>query len=100
VRVLFQDAGPRLTVAEAFAYGPDEPARPAAGARAAAEAYDRVRAGDWTAALRLYEDAARAEPERASYHAAVVRARWREPRRRWLDVESLDDGGPALFARR
>ncbi len=34
------------------------------------------------------------EPERASLYAAWARARWRSAKRRYLDVESLDDGGP------
>jgi hypothetical protein len=100
VRVIFQEAGSPLTVAEAFVYGPDEEQRPAAGAGAAAEAYEHARRNEWGDAARLYGEAARLEPERASHHAAAVRAAWRATRRRWLDVESLDDGGPALFERR
>jgi len=46
--------------------------------------------------VRLYEQAWRVEPDRASHHASWSRARWRAARRRWLDVESLDDGGPEL----
>src|SRR6202011_2245344 len=36
----------------------------------------------------------------ASYNANLVRARWRAAHRRWLDVESLDDGGPDLVSPR
>jgi hypothetical protein len=96
VRLVFQGPGPQLTVSEVFAYGPDEPTRPPSGADLAAKAYEAVRAGDWTAAVRLYAEAVRAEPDRASYHAALARARWREGGRRWLDVEGIDDGGPDL----
>jgi hypothetical protein len=100
VRLAFQGPGPRLTIAEVFAYGPDERERPDAGATAAADAYQAVRAGDWDEAVRLYAEAVQAAPERASHHAAWARARWRAPGRRWLDVESLDDGGPDLVQRR
>jgi hypothetical protein len=98
VRLLFQGAGPPLAVSEVFAYGPDEAPQPASGA--AARAYDRARAGRWDDAVRLYAEALRAEPHRASHHAALSRARWRAAGRRWLDVESLGDGGPGLVARR
>jgi hypothetical protein len=94
VRLIFQDAGPPLVVAEVFAYGPDEPARADAGVEAARRGLAAARAGEWGTAVAAYEEAARLEPERASYHAAVARARWRAARRRWLDVESLGDGGP------
>ena len=67
-----------------------------AGREAAARAYEAARAGRWDEAQRLYAEAIRGEPERASYHAAWARARWRAAGRRWLDVESLDDGGPEL----
>ncbi len=100
VRLVFQGPGPRLTIAEAFAYGPDEAARPDAGARAAAAAYEAARTGDWDEAVRLYAEAVRVSPERASHHAAWTRAHWRMAKRRWLDVESLDDGGPGLVQRR
>jgi len=96
VRLAFQGPGPRLAIAEAFLYGPAEQARPAAGAEAARGAFDSARAGRWDEATRLYAQAIRLEPERASHHAAWVRAHWRAARRRWLDVESLDDGGPEL----
>jgi hypothetical protein len=46
--------------------------------------------------VRLYAEAVRLEPDRAAFHAALARARWRAPHRRWLDVEGLDDGGPDL----
>jgi hypothetical protein len=100
VRVIFQEAGPPLTIAEVFVYGPDEGQRPAAGAGPAAEAYEHARRNEWTEAERLYDEAGRLEPDRASHHAAAARAGWRAGRRRWLDVESLDDGGPAIFERR
>ena len=100
VRLIFQDAGPPLGVVEVFLYGPDEAARPAAGAGAAEAAYSAARRGDWDSAVRLYGDALRAEPDRASYHACLARAEWRARGRRHLDVESLDDGGPPLVERR
>ncbi len=100
VRLVFQGPGPQLTLSEAFAYGPDEPARPLSGADAAAKAYEAARSGDWTTAVQLYAEALRAEPDRASYHAALARARWRAGRRRWLDVEGIDDGGPDLVRAR
>ena len=100
VRLVFQGPGPRLTIAEAFAYGPDEDVQPDEGSRPAGEAHDAARAGRWDEAARLYAAAWRASPERASYHAAWTRAAWRAPGRRRLDVESLDDGGPELVQRR
>ncbi len=100
LHLVFQGSGPPLTVSEVFAYGPDEPVRPPSGADAAAKAYGAVRAGDWTTAARLYAEAVRAEPDRASYHAALARARWRAGRQRWLDVEGIDDGGPDLVLAR
>jgi hypothetical protein len=100
VRLIFQDAGPPLGVVEVFLYGPDEVARPAAGAAAAEAAYSAARRGSWDEAVRLYGDALRAEPDRASYHACLARSEWRAGRRRHLDVESLDDGGPPLVERR
>jgi hypothetical protein len=100
VRLLFQGTGPALTVAEVFAYGPDEAEQPPAGADAAVRALEAARTGDWPTAVSSYAEAARLDPERASYHAALARARWRAARRRWLDVESLGDGGPELLAPR
>jgi hypothetical protein len=100
VRLVFQGPGPRLTIAEAFLYGPAEQERPAAGAEAARDAFESARAGRWDEAVRLYAQAVRQEPERASHHAAWLRARWRAAHRRWLDVESLDDGGPELVEAR
>jgi len=100
VRVIFQEAGPPLTLAEVFVYGPDEGRRPADGAGSAAKAYEHARRGAWDEAERLYAEACRLEPDRASHHAGAVRASWRAARRRWLDVESLGDGGPAIFERR
>jgi hypothetical protein len=50
-------------------------------------------------AAGLYAAATQAEPHRASYQANLVRARWRAAHRRWLDVESLDDGGGQLVSR-
>jgi hypothetical protein len=92
-RIIFQESGPPLAAWEVFVYGPDEPARPAAGEAAAEQALDRARAGDWSVAAGLYAEATRHEPHRASYQANLVRARWRAAHRQWLDVESLDDGG-------
>lgn len=96
VRLAFQGAGPPLAVAEAFLYGPDEAILPASGRAAAREAFEAARNGRWAEAERLYREAVRLEPGRASHHAAWTRARWRAAGRRWLDVEGLDDGGPAL----
>jgi hypothetical protein len=96
VQLAFQGSGPALVVGEVFAYGPDEALAVPAGRQAAVRAYDAARAGRWPEAQRLYAEAIRGEPERASYHAAWARARWRAAGRRWLDVESLDDGGPEL----
>jgi hypothetical protein len=100
VRLVFQGAGPPFTLSEVFAYGLDETPRPASGAESARLAYDAVRHGDWTAAAQRYAEAVRAEPDRAAYHAALARARWREGRRRWLDVEGIDDGGPEVVLQR
>jgi hypothetical protein len=96
VRIVFQGPGPRLTIAEAFLYGPGEEEQPAAGAPAARDALESARSGRWDEAARFYAQAARLEPDRASHHAGWARARWRAVRRSWLDVESLDDGGPEL----
>jgi hypothetical protein len=95
-RVIFQDAGPPMVVSGVFVYGPDEAARPLAGSDAAASALEAARAGNWDAGARLYAEAARLEPHRAAYQAALARARWRAAHRRRLDVESLDDGGAPL----
>ncbi len=100
VRLIFQAAGPVLHVGEVFLYGPDEPERPRAGEPAAARALEAARGGDWAAAGAAYTEAVRLEPERASLHACLLRARWRTMGRRVLDVESLGDGGPALVAPR
>ena len=96
VRLLFQGPGPRLTVSEVFLYGSGEEPRPENGAESASGACDSGRAGRWDEAVRLYAQAIRLEPDRASYHAAWARARWRAGQRRFVDVESLDDGGPEL----
>ena len=100
VRLIFQAAGPPLAVSDVFLYGPDEESRPAAGSVWAASALDAARAGDWNGAVRLYAEALGLEPHRASYHAALVRARWRAAHRRRLDVESLPDGGAPLATAR
>jgi hypothetical protein len=100
VRLVFQDAGPVLRVGEVFLYGPDEDERPRGGDPAAASALASARAGDWPAAAAAYAEAVRLEPERASLHACLARAAWRSRGRRHLDVESLDDGGPALVGAR
>ena len=101
VRLLFQGPGPPLRVHEVFLYGPGEDAQPLAGQEASAQAYRAARAGDWSAAATLYERALRAEPERAAHHAAFLRARWRAAQRqRYLDVESLSDGGFELVEAR
>jgi hypothetical protein len=100
VRLIFQGAGPPLRVHEVFLYGPDEAERPTAGREAAEEALRAARAGHWQEAVALYERAVRAEPERASHHAAFLRSRWRSTKRQRVDVESLPDGGPALVGLR
>jgi hypothetical protein len=100
VSLVFQGPGPRLRIAEVFVYGPDEAARPRSGEGQARAALEAVRAGRWDQAVGLYADALRREPDRASHHAALARARWRALSRRWLDVESLDDGGPELVESR
>lgn len=96
LRLLFQGPGPRLTVSEVFVYGPGEEARSESGVEPAGGALGSARAGRWDEAVRLYAQAIRLEPERASYHGAWARARWRAARHRFVDVESLDDGGPEL----
>ncbi|HEY5907624.1 MAG TPA: hypothetical protein VIZ31_06235, partial [Vicinamibacteria bacterium] len=96
VRLLFQGAGPPLRILEVFLYGPDEEEQPRAGQEAAERGLAFARQGRWPEAVGAYADALRAEPERASYHAALLRARWRAARRQRLDVESLTDGGPEL----
>jgi len=100
VRLAFQGPGPPLVIAEAFLYGPAEAALPRAGETAAHDALASLRAGRWDEAARLYAQAVRLEPERASHHAAWARARWRAAQRRVLDVESLTDGGPELVEAR
>jgi hypothetical protein len=100
VRILYQGDGPPLAVTEVLAYGADEPARPDAGAAAAEQAFEHARAGRWDDAVRGYEEAARAAPDRASHHVCLARARWRAGHRRRLDVESLPDGGAALVVPR
>ncbi len=100
VRLVFQGSGPPLAIAEAFAYGPDEVAQSDPGAAPARAAYAAARGGNWDEAVRLYAEAVQAAPERASHHAAWARAQRRAASRRWLDVESLDDGGPDLVQRR
>jgi hypothetical protein len=100
VRLIFQAAGPPLVVSDVFLYGPDEETRPAAGSAPAASALEAARAGDWDEAVKLYAEAVRREPHRASYHAALARARWRAGGRRHLDVESLGDGGAPLVTTR
>jgi hypothetical protein len=96
VRLLFQGAGPPLALSEVFAYGPDEMPAAASGEGAASLALAAARAGRWREAVAQYGEAVRAEPERAAYHASLMRARRRAAGRQWLDVESLDDGGPEI----
>jgi hypothetical protein len=96
VRLLFQGAGPPLAVSEVFAYGPDEVPVSAAGEVAASRALAASRAGRWQEAVAQYREAVRGEPERAAYHASLMRAERRAAGRQWLDVESLDDGGPEI----
>jgi hypothetical protein len=91
VRLVFQGPGPRLAIGEAFLYGSGEQERPRTGAAAAADALESARSGRWEEAVRLYGQAIRLEPDRASYHGGWARARWRAAGRRWLDVESLGD---------
>jgi hypothetical protein len=96
VRLVFQGPGPRLSVSEVFLYGPGEEPRERAGEAAARDAYDSARSGRWEEAVRLYAQAIRLEPHRASHHGAWARARFRAEGRRLVDVESLTDGGPEL----
>jgi hypothetical protein len=96
VAVVFQGPGPPLVLGEVFVYGPDEEPKPASGAAAAEAALEQARRANWPAAVAAYAEAVRLEPHRASHHANLARARHRAAGRRWLDVESLDDGGPAL----
>jgi hypothetical protein len=100
VRLAFQGPGPRLVIAEVFLYGPGEEPQSPAGAASARDALDSARSGRWDEAVRLYAQAVRLEPERASHHAAWARARWRAAQRRFVDVESLTDGGPELVEAR
>jgi hypothetical protein len=100
VRLMFQGPGPRLAVAEAFAYGPAEAPLAPSGEAAARDALESALRGRWDEAVRLYAQAIRLEPERASHHAGWARAHWRAGGRRSLDVESLTDGGPALVGPR
>jgi hypothetical protein len=100
VRLAFQGPGPRLAVYEVFLYGPGEDARARDGEASARGALESAREGRWDEAERLYAQAVRLEPERASHHAAWARARWRAAQRRVLDVESLTDGGPELVEAR
>ena len=97
VRLIFQGAGPPLTMTEVFAYGPDEPTQPPAGGEPAERALGWAREGEWERAAGAYAEAIRLEPHRAAYHACLARSRWRASKRRHLDVESLDDGGPAVI---
>jgi hypothetical protein len=100
LRLNFQAAGPPLVLSDVFLYGPDEEVRPAPGSVPAASALTAARAGDWDGAVRLYAEALGLEPHRASYHAALARARWRAAHRRRVDVESLPDGGAPLATAR
>jgi hypothetical protein len=100
VRLLFQGSGPPLRVAEVFAYGPDEAEQPRAGQAAADGALHAARAGRWAEAVAGYAEAVRLEGDRASHHAAWLRARWRAAHRQRLDVESLADGGPEIVGLR
>ena len=96
VRLLFQGAGPPLRIAEAFLYGPDETEQPRSGQEAADRGLAAARAGHWEEAVASYAEAVRAEPERSSSHAALLRAQWRAARRQRVDVEGLTDGGPEI----
>ena len=69
---------------------------PATGGEAAERALGWAREGEWERASSAYTEAIRLEPHRAAYHACLARARWRASQRRHLDVDSLDDGGPAF----
>jgi hypothetical protein len=100
VRLLFQGPGPRLRISELFLYGPDEVVRPRGGEEPERAALELARAGRWDESARSYAAALEREPDRASLHADWARARWRAAGRRWLDVESLTDGGPELIEAR
>ena len=94
VRLLFQGSGPPLRVIEAFLYGPDE--RASGPPRAESErAFASARAGRWYEAARLYAEAMRLEPDRASHHAACP-ARWRAAHRQVSTWRASTDGGPEL----
>jgi hypothetical protein len=100
VRLIFQGPGPRLVVSEVFVYGPDETPRASLGETAARLALASARRGAWSSAVAEYARALRLEPDRAGYYADWARASWRVSRRRFLDVEGVDDGGPELVVPR
>jgi hypothetical protein len=100
IRIVFQGAGPALRVAEVFAYGPDEASRPETSVEAAARGLAAARAGQWARALGHYQEAISQQPDRASLFACYLRAAWRLPGRRRLDVQGLDDGGADLVGPR
>ena len=98
VRLVFQGPGPRLARQRGLRLRPGRGARARPdGARAAAQRYDAARAGRWDEARAPLR---RGPPARARSRLATTRpgpARAGAPQgRRWLDVESLDDGGPEL----
>ena len=101
VRLAFQGPGPRLVIAEVFLYGPGEAALPRAGEASARDAFDSARAGRWDEAVRLYAQAVRLEPERASHHAGLgarplARGAAPLPRRREPDRRRPGAGRGAL----
>lgn len=68
---------PALRPCEVFAYGPEAPLMGARGVEEARAGLEAARGGDWVSALRRFAEAARLDPERASRHLALVRARGR-----------------------
>ncbi len=93
-----QAPGPPLDLREVFVLAPGAPVAEGGGAQAR-QALSAARDGTWRAAASSYAEAAREAPERASFHAARLRAEWRAGRRQRLDVESLPDGAPGEWGR-
>jgi hypothetical protein len=93
-----QAPGPPLDLREVFVLAPGAPVAEGGGEQAR-QALSAARDGTWRAAASSYAEAAREAPERASFHAARLRAEWRAARRQRLDVESLPDGAPGEWGR-
>ena len=82
VRLIFQDAGRRWLWPRSSSTAPTRRRSRARGRAAARAPSSRRGPDDWDAAVRLYAEALRLEPHRASHHAALARARWRAGQRR------------------